>query len=240
MRNFIFVVRKNQFKIFFAFVLLGLVVLAINSCSIGEKSVEEGKILYKITYPAGFEDKWMERLMPKEMNFYFNTEFVKTEMIFGLGMIQINYIADNQQQTLNELLKFMKKKTVANRDSLSICSFLNTLPQHSITFLPDTQTIAGFLCKKAIVQVADSVPYTFDCWYTNQINIKNPNWCTPFKEIDGVLMQYQVKRFNILMEFKAENVEMLKQEKEVFLVPENYNTVTPEEMQRSLTELQEF
>ena len=46
--------------------------VGIFSCNLGEKSVEEGEILYKITYPAGFEDKWMERLMPKEMNFYFN------------------------------------------------------------------------------------------------------------------------------------------------------------------------
>ena len=53
-------------------------------------------------------------------------------------------------------------------------------------------------------------------------------------------MQYQVKRFNILMEFKAQNVEMLKQEQEVFVVPENYISITPEEMQRSLAELQEF
>jgi hypothetical protein len=182
----------------------------------------------------------MERLMPKEMNFYFNTDYVKTEMIFGLGMIQINYLADNQNKTLNELLKFMKKKSVANRDSTSINEFLNTLPKHNIRFLPDTLTIAGFLCKKAIVQVEDSIPYTFDCWYTNQIKINRPNWCTPFKEIDGVLMQYQVKRFNILMEFKAQNVELLKQEKEVFTVPENYINITPEEMQRSLAELQEF
>ena len=231
---------KKHFHIIFVSFLFLLSSAVIFSCNLGEKSVEEGKILYKITYPAGFEDKWMERLMPKEMNFYFNPDFVKTEMIFGLGMIQINYLADNQNKTLNELLKFMKKKSFAYRDSISINDFLQTLPKHNIQFLPDTLTIAGFLCKKAIVQVEDSVPYTFDCWYTNQIKINKPNWCTPFKEIDGVLMQYQVKRFNILMEFKAQNVEMLKQEKEVFTVPENYITVTPEEMQRSLAELQEF
>ncbi len=240
MRIIKLIVRKKHFHIIFVSLMFLLSAVGIFSCNLGEKSVEEGEILYKITYPAGFEDKWMERLMPKEMNFYFNTDYVKTEMIFGLGMIQINYLADNQNKTLNELLKFMKKKSVAYRDSASINDFLKTLPKHNIQFLPDTLTIAGFLCKKAIVQVEDSVPYTFDCWYTNQIKINRPNWCTPFKEIDGVLMQYQVKRFNILMEFKAQNVEMLKQEQEVFVVPENYISITPEEMQRSLAELQEF
>ena len=73
---------KKHFHIIFVSFLFLLSSAVIFSCNLGEKSVEEGKILYKITYPAGFEDKWMERLMPKEMNFYFNPDFVKTEMIF--------------------------------------------------------------------------------------------------------------------------------------------------------------
>jgi len=211
------------------------------SCTPPEKSISEGKITYDITYPNPIEDKWLERLMPKKMDMYFNPVDVKTEISFGLGMIQINYLTDFENKQMYEMLKFMKKKNFALRDHDSIEQMISNIPKHIVKFYPDTKSIAGVLCKRALVSVDDAIePYSFDCWYTNQIKITNPNWCTPFKSIDGVLMQYRLERFNILMEFTANNISMEKVPQETFTVPEKYQQISTEEMKESLDELKDI
>lgn len=224
-------------KLFISIILLQGI---ITSCSTPETSITEGKITYDITYPNPIEDKWLERLMPKEMEMYFNPVDVKTEISFGLGMIQINYLTDFENKQMYEMLKFMKKKNFAKRDHDSIEQMISKIPAHEVKFYPDTKSIAGLLCKRAVVIVNDSAPYSFDCWYTNQIKIADPNWCTPFKAIDGVLMQYRVERLNVLMEFTANNVSMEKVPKEIFTVPEKYIQISTEEMQESLEELKDI
>ena len=225
-------------KIFISFIIVQGVLF---SCSTPETSISEGKITYDITYPNPIEDKWLERLMPKEMEMYFNPVDVKTEISFGLGMIQINYLTDFENKQMYEMLKFMKKKNFALRDHDSIEQMISSIPEHKVKFYPDTKSIAGVLCKRAVVSVNGEIePYSFDCWYTNQIKITEPNWCTPFKGIDGVLMQYRVERFNILMEFTANQVSMEKVPKETFSVPEKYKQISTEAMKASLEELKDI
>lgn len=202
--------------------------------------IHQGKILYDITYPKPFEDKWLERLMPDEMEMYFSQNGMKTELTFGLGMIQIGFLTNQEDKELHELLKFMKKKNFATRDQVGIQSLMSDLPKHNFKLLPDTQTIAGVLCKKAHVKVEAETPYEFDLWYTNEIEVSNPNWGSPFEEIKGVLMEYEVERFNVLMHFKADEVVLDTIPAEEFTIPKNYEKISTDEMQQTLEELKEI
>lgn len=216
--------------------------LFIGSCRDSEPAVSEGVITYDISYPKPIEDKWMEKLMPTEMEMQFKNNNINAELTFGLGMIKIGYITNTEDKRLHEMLKFMRERNVSHRSSKEVDDLLKQIPNHKFELLPDTKTIAGFLCNKAIVKVeSPNDPYNiYDLWYTKEIKIKEPNWCTPFKSIPGVLMEYRLERFNVIMHFTAIDVEKLEVKDTEFLVPKKYKEISVDAMEKNLQDLKDI
>jgi len=73
-----------------------------------------------------------------------------------------------------------------------------------------------------------------------EIKIKEPNWCTPFKSVPGVLMEYRVERFNVIMHFTAVEVEKSKIKDTEFLVPKKYKEISIDAMEKNLEELKDI
>lgn len=224
-----------------AILIIFLPLLFAGTCEETNNSFSQGIITYDVSYPRPIEDKWMEKLMPSEMELMFKNNNINTELTFGLGMIKIGYITNTQDKHLHELLKFMRNRNVSHRGTKQVDELISKIPDHKIELLPDTKSIAGLLCHKAIVKVASPTePYTYDLWYTKQIKIKDPNWCTPFKEIPGVLMEYRVERFNVVMHFTAIEVEQTELPDTEFLVPQKYKEISIEAMEKNLMDLKDI
>ena len=229
---------KQFFKLL---TIIGLPLLFAGTCEESGSAVTEGIITYDISYPRPIEDKWMEKLMPSEMEMQFKNNNINTELTFGLGMIKIGYITNTQDKHLHEMLKFMRKKNVSHRGTKQVNELIAQIPNHKFELLPDTKSIAGYLCHKAQVKVdSPNNQYFYDLWYTNQINIKDPNWCTPFKEIPGVLMEYRVERFNVVMHFTAVEVEKTEILDTEFMVPKKYKEISIEAMEKNLMDLKDI
>ncbi len=229
---------KKNFK---SILILIAPLLLTGSCREMEPAVSEGIITYDISYPRPIEDKWMEKLMPTEMEMQFKNNKINTELTFGLGMIKIGYITNTEDKHLHEMLKFMRKRNVSHRSIKEVDDLLKQIPNHKIELLPDTKTIAGFLCNKAVVKVdSPDDPYIYDLWYTEKIKINEPNWCTPFKSIPGVLMEYRVERFNVIMHFTAIDVEKSEIKDTEFMVPKKYKEISVDAMEKNLQELKDI
>ena len=183
----------------------------------------------------------MERLMPKEMEMKFKGGQLKTELSFGLGMIKIGYLSNSEKQEVHELLKFMKNKNFAKRNAKEVQLMLDEIPKHKITLGNQVKTIAGYQCKNAKVDIMqkDSA-YSIEIWYTEDLKVVNPNWCTPFKEIKGVLMEYQVQKLDVVMKFTAKKVQLMEYTPEEFNLPENYKKISFKEMEESLEQLKDI
>ena len=229
-------------KILFKVITVLTIPLFISgACKEESSDLSEGVITYDISYPRPIEDKWMEKLMPTEMEMQFKNNNINTELTFGLGMIKIGYITNTEDKHLHEMLKFMRKRNVSHRGIKQVDDLLLQIPNHKIELKTDTKSIAGFLCYKAIVKVESPAnPYTYDLWYTNEIKLKDPNWCTPFKSIPGVLMEYRVERFNVVMHFTAIDVETLEIQDTEFMVPKKYKEISIEAMEKNLQDLKDI
>lgn len=224
------------------FIYLCLPILFAGKCeNIAQEGLTQGVITYDISYPRPIEDKWMEKLMPSEMEMRFKNDKINTELTFGLGMIKIGYITNTKDRHLHELLKFMRNRNVSHRGQKQVDDLINQIPEHTIKLLPDTKSIAGLLCHKAEVKVKSPLePYTYDLWYTKEIKLKDPNWCTPFKSIPGVLMEYRVERFNVIMHFTAVDISSEELNETEFLVPKKYKEISIEAMEKNLQDLKDI
>ncbi len=228
----------------FSFLLLCMITTSsfvFTGCSNLGVNPSEAIISYDISYPIPFEDKWLERLMPKDMTMKFKDHRLKTELSFGLGMIKIGFLSDSEKRELFEMLKFMKKKNFSTRNNEEVNLMMSNIPPHKITPGESTKMIAGYTCTNSFVEVKDdTTSYDFECWHTSDLGIKDMNWSSPFSPIQGVLMEYEIERFDVKMKFTATKVELVEFEAGEFIIPEKYSEITFKEMQENLEQLKDI
>ena len=207
---------------------------AFQSCRdvIGSGNLDEGLIEYEITYPNPPEDKYVEKMLPTVMDFKFKKGLTKSEVSISMGMIKMFYLTDVKKKTMTEMVKFMTNKYAHEMDLGAVGNLMKELPPYRIEKTEDTKMIANYKCKKAIVYVEGENPYTFDLYYTTEIDIPEANWYNPFTEIEGVLMEYEIERFNMLMHLTASKVEPAEFEADEFTRPEEYDPVDKTEMDK--------
>ncbi|MCX6180932.1 MAG: hypothetical protein NT150_03245 [Bacteroidetes bacterium] len=170
-------------------------------------------------------------MMPSKMEMKFKNNKTSTTLSFGMGLIKMTYLSDNESKTITELNKFMGTKRSFISTEKDLPTLLKGIPPYTIDFIEKQDTIiAAYNCKKAIVHVKGEHPYDFTAYYTEDIQLQDPNWATPFKEIKGVLMEYQVEQYNIIMRFTAKTVEMIEQDDADFKMPDDFKLVSPKEI----------
>ena len=106
-----------------------------------------------------------------------------------------------------------------------------------VKFTDETKEIAGYNCKSAEVKVIGDSVWTFNVFYTDEINIKNVNGHTPFKPIKGVLMEYQLLSNNVLMKFTATKVIQEDIDASVLALDEDYEMVEPKKLKLEIEKL---
>ena len=197
--------------------------------SLYHKSISEGVIEFEITYPETDAGDLMASLLPSEMTLKFKDNKTIGELS-SMGIFKTSLIAYPDSKKVAQLVKIMTKKYVLMLDSTEVKDLYSELPEMTIHFVDETKEIAGYKCKKAIITFKNNIKDEFSVYYTNDIEIKNSNWYTPFYEIDGVLLEYQVRKYNIEMRLTATRVTNSTVDDSEFEIPPDYNKITQEEM----------
>ena len=213
-------------------VFISLFFILLSSCRefTDEKYISEGIIEFQVTYPKTNEDSFMAGLMPETMYFKFKDDKIALDLSGGMGMFKTSFVSNGEKGTLLQMVKMMNKKYAILFDTSDISKMNNEVPQMNIEFVDSVKTIAGYQCKKAIITFPEDESTSFDVYYTKDINLKTPNWNTQFKEIDGVLLEYQMTRYNIEMKFTATTVVKEDIEDSAFEMPEDYKIISKKEM----------
>ena len=218
---------KKSYLFFVAILVLSFLV----GCSslTNKKGLQEGMIEYAISYP-GIEkgDMFAAMMLPSKMELRFKGGKTLSEL--GTGSIfKTSIITDAATKTGFQLLKVVNKKYILKLDSIGIQeNAFKVFPEIKITQTPDVKEIAGYDCKKAIVELVGGKK--FEVFYCPEIGPKNANWFNPFKGLEGMLMEYNYKDFNIEMKFSAIQVNGDAIEDAVFSEPKGYEPITKEKM----------
>lgn len=176
-------------------------------------------------------DIMLASMMPKSMKMKFKDNNTVSELKTGAGVFQTKFINQSKEKKLIHLVKMVNSKYGLILDSAEIYdSYAKKVDGMRIEKTQETKEIAGYKCYRAKVTF-NHPENNFDIYYTNDIKIKSPNWCTPFHEIDGVLMEYQLENYNILMRLTAENVSEQDIEESEFKMPDDYEEISQDEME---------
>ena len=211
-------------KVLFIPILIGLLA---SSCKYANpKYINEGIIEYDAKVVD--ENHPMAGLAPGKMTVKFKNDLFAAEMN-SMGVFTTIFIANPNKKTLIQLVKVFNVKQACIDDEKMI---QQENDDYKLDFqeTKETKEIAGYKCKKLIATLADDPTVKFDVYYTEEMNVTNPNFSNPYSKIKGMLMQYRLKKFGLEMTFTALGVKKEEIPDEEFELPAYYKVISKKEM----------
>ncbi len=211
-----------------------LIAVLITSCIKNPFSnkISEGIIVYKIEYPEIDEDNVMLELMPKKMEMIFKEDDFRNDIMAGMGLFRTSIISEKSKNQLVHSVKMLDKRYYSVLDESDIETMNPNLDNISIEYTGNEKEIAGLVCKEVLAVQNDET--TFILYFTDRISIKNPNRGTPFKDIPGVLMEYDIINYNTHMHFQAEEIIEQEVAGEELQLEEGYKEISPLELKHEI------
>jgi hypothetical protein len=212
---------------FLYFTLLVFFSSLFNSCNKNDKKyISEGVIVFDAKVIN--TDHELSGLAPSEMTTYFKNDHFFSEMS-TMGIFISKFITNPHNKTFISMVKVFDVKNACIENEKDIKSELDSF-QLEFKETNDTKVIAGYNCKKLIAVKKNNPKVKFDVFYTDEFNIEKPNFSTPYEQIKGVVMQFRLKKFNLEMEFTANEVKQEKVDDQLFEIPKDYKVISKKEM----------
>lgn len=201
-----------------------------------EKHITEGIIEYDVTYPELEEDNLMLEMLPDEMIMTFKEDKFKSELKTGAGIVEMSLIADGEKRQLNNMVKLFSDRYVLKLNESETQEFVDVLPPFRMEFLDGTDTIADALCKRILIDFGQAKTESYIFAFTDEIALKSPNWCTPYRDIEGVLLDYRIDNYGMVMRLKARKIIPKDIPDEAFVVDDRYQELTRKEFDELVVE----
>ena len=188
----------------------------------------KGVITYKITVEGSGVTDEMKNMMPKSMIMSVKGNKSRSEMVMSMG--KTVSITDGDSKTTTTLMDMMGQKLAIQMSTDEIMKEISDAPEAKVEVTSETKEIAGYLCKKAIVTIAEEdqeiIVYFTEELGTGAMNFDNPQ----FKDINGVMLEFEMPGDEFSMHFVATSVEKKNVEDSEFTIPEGYQVKTKEEL----------
>jgi hypothetical protein len=192
----------------FTNVLLIAVIFAVTcySCLIkGSKHISEGEIYYNIDYSSQVGAMPVD-ILPKNLVVSFKDDKILFEILSPIGNSGILNLSNPKEDIYDTYLSLFTLKYYYAAKKGEMYPGFEAMEGMDIHKTEKTAVICGFNCKHAQVTLPADRSKIYNVWYTEEINVKNPNACSPFNEIDGVLMNFFFLIGHYELRFNAETV----------------------------------
>ncbi len=224
-------------KHYISYILLGGILSAFlfTGCEEKDNRITEGVIDYDVTYPY-FKDPFMKNMLPSKMKFEFKDGMYKNTI--EKAIFATSLISNCKDSVLIMTMRFGKKQYYSELDAALTDTMIKKNGIPDIIALNATDSMAGVLCTK-YMGVFDNLNdgYDGEVYETHSIGIDAPNWCNPYRELDGVLLGYEVDQFGLQMRFRATQITDTIVNDSTFNIPANYKKVPLERMLYEVEEL---
>lgn len=216
---------------FFVFILIfGLTIISSCDKLQQKERIKEGFIEYNIEYLNDTLGSFMIGLLPKKMIIKFKDNNTLNKIEGFSGIVSFTHIQNYKEKENTTLVKVLNKKYKYIEKINDSSIFFEEFPGMKIILQDEEKEICGFHAQKAKVTVPDTNIKPFNIYYTNDISINNVNSQTPFKSIDGVLLEFQVKFYDLDMKLTATKVQEAEISSDHFKVPEDYQKINRQTM----------
>lgn len=192
------------------------------------KSIDEGEIHYKIRY-VDRNAVLPDDLMPDNMVVKFKNNKILMEIMSPIGNNGVYNIIDPENKEIRTFFRVMGMKYYYMGTTDEIPPGIDPMSDMDIEYTSQVSTILDFECRKAVIRLPGR-DFNYEIWYTDEIDINNPNLSSPFESIDGVLMNFFFLMGDIIVEFDAEAIYLRDVPDKDFEKKENYRRIDRKSM----------
>jgi Domain of unknown function (DUF4412) len=219
---------NNKMQVFW----LSLIMMLSQLSVIAQETINEGKIVYEITYPDMEMDAQMAAMMPSQSIVYIKSNWSRTETAVGMGISSVT-IMNSKTNEIIALMDMMgtKTATIMKDDVPAKGKDKSTSSGMTFKLVNETKEIAGLVCKKAIMNSGDGDD--FEMYYTDAINSKS-QFSKQWKDFKGFPMEYVISSSGFNMKMTAKSVSAEKVNDDFFKVPSDYKILTQEEFSKMM------
>ena len=223
-------------KVIYILILI-VSISVIGGCGGDFSGKSQGIIYYKVSYPKMDKRNLMFDFMPKKIVLKFKDNKYVTNMTAGMGMFKTDIVVDQEENQFSQMVKLINKKYILTLKGDHIKKSLANLPKYHVEQTGETKIILNFLCKKAIVTIDNDTNKIFTVYYTDKINIEDPNWSNEFSEIDGVMLEYQYEKYGVCMKFEAKKIQFTDIDDSEFEIDPKYKAIPEAAMDKEMQEI---
>jgi hypothetical protein len=189
------------------------------------KDINEGEIHYSIEYggPSGMIPR---ELLPKTLIVSFKKDKILFDIYSPIGNTGIANLANHEKKLYDTYVNMIGGRYFYAGEPGEVPPGLMLMEGMEVENTGRKDQILGFNCTHAEVKLPSMPDTVFEIWYTDEIDIKNPNAVTPFREIDGVLLKFFFMMGEREFFFEAEGIYRKEIPDKVFTRRDKYRRVS--------------
>ncbi len=222
----------------FIYGLLIVAVIAVTgSCrKKSGKNISEGEIHYAINY-VGDINSMPREIMPKNLIVSFKGDKILFEILSPFGNSGIINLSNPSKEIFDTYISIFTLRYFYAARPGEIHPGFEAMRGMDIRKTSKEMVICGYNCMNAEVTFPFDRSRVFNIWYTDEINVKNPNASTPFRDIDGVLMNFFFLMGGSELHFEAENVYRKEISDDTFERREKFSRISREDINKFISKM---
>jgi hypothetical protein len=201
----------------------------------GGKNISQGEIHYTIEYVGNMS--MPRELMPKNLIVSFKDDKILFDISAPIGKSGILNLSNPKEGFFDTYISMLSWRYYYSAQPGENHPGFDSMNGIEIKKTARTSVICGFNCKGAEVRFPRDTEKVYEIWYTNEINVKNPNAATPFKEIDGVLLKFFFIMGPAELHFNAETIYKKEIPDKTFERREKYLRVSRDQINNLLIKM---
>lgn len=206
-------------------------ILFIFSCR-NEKDfnkITEGIIEYDIHYSCDSSSMVPVQFLPRTMVLQFNQNHASYKIEDIMGIFCITNITNLSRRTHISTIKIFDKKYKYEGSRGEVPVFFKPESLYAVEMINDTITLAGVECTRSMVtDIKERRKFEVD--YSDEFVIKHPNINTPYADIDGILMKFEIDLGKMRLELTAKKITPTSVNNASFDVSDEYKDINEEKM----------
>jgi len=202
----------------------------------GGKNINQGEIHYNIEYSGSMGGVPKEAL-PQNLIVYFKKDKLLFEMISPFGNSGIVNLTNPEEAIFDTYFSLFTIKYYYAASEGELFPGFEAMEGMELKKTSKTAQICGFNCRNAEATFPSDRSKVMTIWYTDEIDVKNSNISTPFKDIDGVLMDFYFYLGKTEVHFAAENVYQKDISDETFNRRNDFKRVSREEILKFISKM---
>jgi hypothetical protein len=217
-------------------IAIGFAITCYSCKDSGSKNIKQGQIHYTIEYLGNIAPMHKE-FMPRNLIVSFKNDKILFEILSPFGNSGIVNLTNPEENIFDTYISLFTIRQFYPSRPGEIHPGFESMKGMEIRKTSKTSVICGFNCKNAEVTFPSDRKQVYNIWYTEEINVDNPNASTPFSNIDGVLMSFFFFIGSTEMHFDAETVYKRDIPDRAFERRDRYIRVSREDITRFMNKM---